>query len=263
MPVDNDLLPGPRMKDEVSAMLDVAVRAGAYVLTVPITPVPAKGSDRRMFFAAVPTHESQQQLVNILGVIANEEVRQDFEMHGFDIPEKPGLFDIYTSLMNSAVKKYKECSEEEILPNGDQFVQDIASQTKKAVHYPVFTVSFKVGELGHYKSKQSSRVIYEIYSEDATPDTLKNIFILLGVNIRQKLTIIVSKYQGELKYSSEDPEKKLDVEFEKIMYSYSSLTESPVFELYLPRYVDPEAVALAPAPAAAAPAAAAPEAASN
>jgi len=259
MPVDDSRYPEPRMSDEVSAVLDVAVRAGAYVMTVPVAPVPSKGADKRMFFAAVPTHESQQQLVNILGVVADDEVRQDFEMHGFDIPEKAGLFDIYTSLMNSAVKKYKVCGDAEILPNGDQFVQDIASQTKKAVHYPVFTVSFRVGKLEHYTSHQSKRVIYEIHSDDVIPDTLKNIFILLGVPIRQKLTIIVSKYQGEVKPTSEDPEKKLDVEFEKIMYSYSSLTESPVFELYLPRYVDPDAVAAAPAPAPAAEPAAAPE----
>jgi len=259
MPVDNDLLPGPRMKDEVSAMLDVAVRAGAYVLTVSITPIVAKESDQRTFFAAVPTHESQQVLVNTLGVVEDETTRQDFEMNGFDVPEEPGLFDIWTSLMNSAVKKFKACGEAEILPNGDQFVQDVASQTKKAVHYPVFTVSFRVGKLEHYTSHQSNRVIYEIYSDEIVPDSLKNIFILLGVSIHQKLTIIVSKYQGQVKAPTEDPEKKVDVEFEKIIYSYSSVTETPIFELYLPRYVDPTAtpVAAEPAPAAAA---AAPEA---
>jgi len=258
MPVDNDLLPGPRMKDEVSAMLDVAVRAGAYVLTVSITPPAPKESDKRTFFAAVPTHESQQVLVNTLGVVEDETTRQDFEMNGFDVPEEPGLFDIWTSLMNSAVKKYKVCGEAEILPNGDQFVQDVASQTKKAVHYPVFTVSFRVGKLEHYTSHQSNRVIYEIHSDEIIPDSLKNIFILLGVSIRQKLTIIVSKYQGQVKAPTEDPEKKVDVEFEKIIYSYSSVTETPIFELYLPRYVDPTAtpVVAEPTPAAAAAAAA-------
>jgi len=249
LPVDDSLLPAPRMTEKVSQLLDVAVRAGAYALTVSITPLETKGADRRMFFAAVPTHESKQLLVNTLGVVEDSSVRQDFEINGFEIPARPGLFDIWTSLMNSAVKKYKVCGEAEILPNGDQFVQDIASQTKKAAHYPVFTVSFRVGKLEHYTSHQSKRVIYEIHSDDIIPDTLKNIFILLGVPVRQKLTIIVSKYQGQVTPAAEDTDKKVDVEFEKIIYSYSSLTDTPVFELYLPRYVDPAAVAAAAAEA--------------
>jgi len=254
LPVDDSLVPAPRMTAAVSKLLDVAVRAGAYALTVSITPLETEGADRRMFFAAVPTHESKQLLVDTLGVVEDSSVRQDFEINGFNIPEKPGLFDIWTSLMNSAVKKYKVCGEAEILPNGDQFVQDVAAQTKKAAHYPVFTVSFRVGKLEHYTSHQSNRIIYEIHSDDVIPDTLKNIFILLGVPVRQKLTIIVSKYQGQVKTASEDTDKKVDVEFEKIIYSYSSLTDTPIFELYLPRYVDPTAVAApapAPAPAAA------------
>jgi len=263
LPVDDERLPAPRMSEDVSVLLDVAVRAGAYALTVSTTPLVAEGVDRRMFFAAVPTHESKQLLVNTLGVVEDSAVRQDFEINGFDVPEKPGLFDIYTSLMNSAVKKYKVCAEDEILPNGDRFIQDIAAQTKKAAHYPVFTVSFRVGKLENYTSKQSKRVIYEIHNDDVIPDTLKNIFTLLGVPIRSKLTIIVSKYQGQVKKTYEESDKKVDVEFEKIIYSYSSLTDTPVFELYLPRYVDPDAVAPVAETPAAAPAPAEPAAAAE
>jgi len=251
LPVDDERLPAPRMSTEVSALLDISVRAGAYALTVSLTPLDASSADNLMFFAAVPTQESIQLLVNTLGVVEDKEVRQDFEIHGFDIPEKAGLFDIYTSLMNSAVKKYKMCGDAEIMPNGDQFVQDIAAQIQKPAHYPVFTVSFKVGRLNSYRSHQSKRMIYEIVSDEVIPDTLRNIFILLGAPVHQKLTIIVCKYQGEVKYECEDPEKKVDVEFEKIIYSHSSLTDKPVYELYLPRYVDPSAVAIAPASAAA------------
>jgi len=249
LPVDDDRLPAPRMSTEVSALLDIAVRAGAYGLTVSVTPLDASSADNVMFFAAVPTQESIQLLVNTLGVVDDKEVRQDFEIHGFDIPEKAGLFDIYTSLMNSAVKKDKSCSEDEIMPKGDQFVQDIAAHIQKPAHYPVFTVSFKVGKLNSYTSHQSKRTIYEIANDDVIPDSLRNIFILLGAPIHQKLTIIVCKYQGIVKYECEDPDKKVDVEFEKIIYSHSSLTDKPVYELYLPRYVDPAAVAITPAAA--------------
>jgi len=254
LPVDDDRLPAPRMSDEVSAILDVSVHAGAYALTVSLTPLESSPADNFLFFAAVPTQESIQLLVNTLGVVDDKEVRQDFEIHGFDVPEKAGLFDIYTSLMNSAVKKNKMCTDAEIIPNGDQFVQDVAANTQKAAHYPVFTVSFKVGRLNSYKSRQSKRTVYEIVSDDVIPDTLRNIFILLGAPVHTKLTIIVCKYQsGDVKYDCADPDKKVDVEFEKIIYSYNSLTERPVYELYLPRYVDPAAVAIAPAtPAAAA-----------
>jgi len=249
LPVDDRNLPAPRMSEEVSTMLDLAVRAGAYALTVSVVPV-ASQSGGRLFFAAVPTHESKQLLVNTLGVVDDESVRQSFVIEGFDIPEAPGMFDIYTSLMNSAVKKCPACAEADVLRHGDQFVQDIAAETKKAAHFPVFTVSFKVGRLDSYELR--SKVVYEIHSDDAIPDTLKNIFILLGEPVRQKLTITVCKYQGQVKYQGEDPEKKVDVEFEKIIYSYSSLTDTPVYELYLPRYVDPAAKAVpAPAPAAA------------
>jgi len=238
LPVDDENLPGPRMSDDVAALLDVAVRAGAYAMTVSVTPMdPAPN----MFFAAVPTQESMQLLINTLGVVPDKNVRQDFEIHGFDIPEKVGIFDIYTSLMNSAIRKYKNCADCDVLPIGDQFVQDVAANIKTAAHYPVFTVSFKVGKLVHYESH--SHYVYEIHNDDVIPDTLRNIFILLGVSLRKGLTITVSKYQGEVGYESEDPEKKVDVEFEKIIYSNSSCAESPLYELYLPRYVDPTAVA--------------------
>jgi len=235
------------MSDDVSALLDVAVRAGAYAMTVSVTPTELH--DNRMFFAAVPTHESMQLLINTLGVVDDEGVRQDFEIHGFDIPDKAGLFDIYTSLMNSAIRKYKMCGDDEVVPNGDQFVQDVAANIKTAAHYPVFTVAFKVGRLDSYESKHSKRVIYEIHSDEIIPDTLKNIFILLEVSIRSKLTIIVCKYQekSKVKYECEDVDMKVDVEFEKIIYSNSSCAESPVYELYLPRYVDPSAAAAAAA----------------
>jgi len=110
-------------------------------------------------------------------------------------------------------------------------------------------MSFMAGKLQYYK--RNEQLVYEIYSDDVTPDPLKNIFILVGENIHKKLSIIVNKYQkGPVKTDIEDPEKRIDVEFEKIMFSYSSpLTETPLFELYLPRYVDPAAAA----PAAEAP----------
>jgi len=260
LPVDDERLPAPRMSEDVSAILDVAVRAGAYALTVTVSPLP-ESTEPRLFVAAVPTQESMQLLINTLGVVDDEVVRQNFELNGFDIPEKAGLFDIYTSLMNSALKKYKTFNKAEVIPNGDQFIQDIAAQTKKPAHYPVFTVSFKVGKLANYTSPKSNRDVYEITCDDVVPDTLKNIFILLGVSLRTKLTLIVCKYQGHVDYQCEDPDKKVDVEFEKIIYSYSSLTDTPIYELYLPRYVDPAAAAAAaaaaPAPAAAAPAEAA------
>jgi len=239
LPVDDSLLPGPRMTDEVSTFLDIAVRAGAYALTISITPIDASCAKGSVFFAAVPTHESKQLLINTLGVVDDEKVRQDFEIHGFDVPEKTGLLDVYTSLINSAVKKFK--GEADILPTGDQLIQDVCFRATKTVNYPVFTMSFMAGKLQYYK--RNEQLVYEIYSDDVTPDPLKNIFILVGENIHKKLSIIVNKYQkGPVKTDIEDPEKRIDVEFEKIMFSYSSpLTETPLFELYLPRYVDPTA----------------------
>jgi len=239
LPVDDDNLPGPRMSTDVSALLDVAVRAGAYALAVPVAPLEPSPLNNHMFFAAVPTQESIQLLVNTLGIVDDEAVRQDFEIHGFDIPEKAGFFDIYTSLLNCAIKKHKGCDEARVFFIGDQFIQDVAANIGNGAHYPVFTVSFKVGKLDTYTYK---RIVYEIHSDEVTPDSLRNIYILLGAPVRQKLTIVVCKYQeGEIKYECDDPEKRVDVEFEKIIYSNSSQAESPAYELYLPRYVDPTA----------------------
>jgi len=242
LPVDDDNLPGPRMNDEVTPLLDVAVRAGAYAMTVSVTPLDFSPNT---FFAAVPTQESMQLLINTLGLVKDEKVRQDFEIHGFEVPEKVGIFDIYTSLMNSSLRKYKDCDDDRVLSLGDQFVQDIAARIKTAAHYPVFTVSFRVGKLICHESRNKShrQSIYEIQSDDVVPESLKNIFLLIGHPLFKNLTIPVSKYTGEVTLEREDPEEKVDVEFEKIIYANNSNAQTPVFELYLPRYVDPTAVA--------------------
>ena len=205
-----------------------------------------------MLFAAVPTAAARQRLVDALGVVADASVRADFAQHGLAVPaEGTGFFDVYVALMHAALRKLRVAAAGEIVPRGDQFVQDVAAQARKCARYPVFAAPFCVGRLDCFTAANARRVIYEIHSDD-TPEVLRSIAVLLGAPLRQRLAIPVSKYQGTVTHTPADPAQTVDVDFEKIIYASPAHPETPLYELYLPRYVEPLISSTTPETAAAA-----------
>ena len=234
------------------ALCAAAVEAGAYALVLPVAAAAAAPAEGPMVFAAVPTAAARQRLVDALGVVADASVRADFAQHGLAVPEAAGYLDVYVALMHAPLRKLRVAAAADVVPRGDQFVQDVAAQARKCARYPAFAAPFCVGRLDCFTAPGARRVIYEIHADD-TPEVLRSIAVLLGAPLRQRLAIPVSKYQGTLAHTPDDPARAVAVDFEKIIYAAPSHPEAPLYELYLPSYVEPLiSTPAAPAPAEAA-----------
>lgn len=239
--VDDTRAPAERMGAGACALCAAATAAGAYVLAVPVAPARAAGAGLEagpMLFAAVPSAAARQRLVDALGVVADASVRYDFARHGLRVADGAGFFDVYVALMHAALRKLRIAAAAEIVPRGDQFVQDVAAQCRKCARYPVFAAPFCVGRLDCFTAANARRVIYEIHCDD-TPEVVRSIAVLLGAPLRQRLAIPVSKYQGTVAHTPADPAQTVTVDFEKIIYASPAHPEAPLYELYLPRYVEP------------------------